>query len=253
MATASLERQIRVLQAAVIVLSIAICVLAVNLVRPLIPSQRFRVIEAERIEIRDRGGSLRAALSNAAGFTEGQRAQQPEGARIAGLMFYNEEGQEAGGLVYLGKSIGGGQDAEAALTFDQYRQDQTVYLHHEEHRDAKGARIEDGLSVLARPDWTAAKEEYGIYDRLDKLPAAEQDQARLEALKAGKVSTGRLFVGVKRGVDENGPYDDGGVFVKNKWGRAVIKLYVDYDNRPHFEVYDPLGKTLVYELKVPAP
>jgi hypothetical protein len=57
---------------------------------------------------------------------------------------------------------------------------------------------------------------------------------------------------VKRGVNGGETYDDGGIFIKNKWGRTVIKLYVDYENRPHFEVYDALGKSLVYELKVPA-
>jgi len=31
------------------------------------------------------------------------------------------------------------------------------------------------------------------------------------------------------------------------------KLYVDSDNKPHFEVYDPLGKSITYELKLPRP
>lgn len=249
--TTKLVHQIRILQITVAVLAVTTGLLVANTIRPFVPV-RLRVVEAERINIRERDGTLRAALSNASGFTEGQRAQQQEGARIAGLMFYNEEGQEAGGLVYLGKAIAGGQDAEAALTFDQFRQDQTVYLHHEEHRDARGTRFQDGFSVNSRPDWTMAREEYRIYDKVGQLPEAEQDQARLEALQAGKISTGRLFVGVKRGTSGGEPYDDGGVFIKNRWGRTVIKLYVDYDNRPHFEVYDRLGKTLVYELKVPA-
>jgi hypothetical protein len=56
---------------------------------------------------------------------------------------------------------------------------------------------------------------------------------------------------VQRGTKDSAPYNDAGVFIKNKWGRDAIKLYVDDDNKPHFEVYDPLGKTTVYELKVP--
>ena len=58
---------------------------------------------------------------------------------------------------------------------------------------------------------------------------------------------------MKRGVKDNAPYDDTGVFIKNKWGRTAIKLYVDNQNKPHFEVYDPLGKSVVYALKIPAP
>ena len=252
MKTSNLVREIRILQGVVGVLCIATVLLAVNCFHPLLRRQAFLVVEAERIEIRERDGTLKAALSNAAGFTEGQRSQAPEGARISGLMFYNEEGREAGGLVYLGKSIPGGQDAEAALTFDQFRQDQNVYLHHEEHRDAQGTRISDGLSINSRPDWSVVKEEYRTYEDTQKLPQGQQDDATLKALQAGKVSTGRLFIGVKRGISRGQPYDDGGVFIKNKWGRPVIKLYVDNDNRPHLEFYDPLGKSLVYELKVPA-
>ena len=56
---------------------------------------------------------------------------------------------------------------------------------------------------------------------------------------------------MKRGIKDSTPYDDTGVFIKNKWGRNAIRLYVDKDNKPHFEVYDSLGKSIIYELKVP--
>ena len=82
--------------------------------------QRFRVIEAERINIREKSGVLKAALSNSAGFNEFQRAERG-GVTFSGLMFYNEEGQEEGGLVYSGKAAPGGQDADVTLTMDQYR------------------------------------------------------------------------------------------------------------------------------------
>jgi hypothetical protein len=61
-----------------------------------------------------------------------------------------------------------------------------------------------------------------------------------------------VFLGVRRGLKDSIPYDDSGVFIKNKWGRNAIKLYVDNENKPHFEVYDALGKSVVYKLKVPA-
>jgi hypothetical protein len=162
-------------------------------------------------------------------------------------MFYNEEGQEEGGLVYSGKAIPGSQDADVTLTMDQFRQDQDVYLHHEEeHKDTQDYRIEDGLSINARPDFTGVKEEYGIYGEMEKL-APEQ----VKSLQAGKISTNRLYLGVKRGVKDGTSSDDAGVFIKNKWGRNVIKLYVDNDNLPRFEFYDSLGKSIIYELKLP--
>ena len=248
-----LLHQVRVLQVCVGALLISTVLLIVNVVHPLLSRQKFRILEAERINIRERNGILRAALSNSAGFNEGQRAESGR-VTFAGLMFYNQEGEEEGGLVYSGKALpSGGQNADVTLTMDQYRQDQNVYLHHEEHRDSRDFHIEDGLSVNARPDWTGVKEEYGIYAQMDKLSPQQRDELQLKSLQAGKISSNRLFFGVRRGAANGVSYDDTGVFIKNKWGRNAIKLYVDNDNKPHFEVYDPLGKSTVYELKMPKP
>ncbi|HEY5914276.1 MAG TPA: hypothetical protein VJA21_27115 [Verrucomicrobiae bacterium] len=248
----TLLRQIRFLQACVLVLLVATALLAINCFFPLLPQQRFKVLNAERINIREKNGILKAALSNSAGFNEGQRREQG-GARFSGLMFYNEEGQETGGLVYLGKTIPGGQDADVSLTFDQYNQDQVVYLHHEEHQDTNGLSIEDGLTLIARPDWKGVKEEYAIYARMDKLKGEEREALKLKSLQEGKIGTRRAFFGVRRGTKDREAYDDTGLFLKNKWGRDAIKLYVDNNNKPHFEIYDPLGNSMVYELKLPQP
>lgn len=247
---AKLLRQIRQLQVCVLVLFVSTVLLVLNAVHPLLTKQRFKILEAERINIREKTGILKAALSNSAGFNEFQRAERGQ-VTFSGLMFYNEEGQEEGGLVYSGKAAPNGQDADVTLTMDQYRQDQNVYLHHEEHKDAQNFRIEDGLSINARPDWTGLKEEYSIYGEMDKLGSEKQDELRLKSLQAGKISSNRVFFGVRRGSENGVAYDDSGVFITNKWGRNAIRLYVDNDNKPHFEVYDPFGKSIIYQLKIP--
>jgi hypothetical protein len=245
----SLLRQIRVLQGCVLLLLVFSTLLAINLFYPLLPVQHFKLIEAQKVNIREGDGVLKASLSNAAGFKTFGRAQQ--NVTFSGLMFYNEEGDEEGGLTYEGRKLPTGQRASASITFDQFRQDQNVYLHHDEYKDAKELTISDGLAINARPDFTIAKEEYEIYGRIDQLPSEQREDARLKASQQGKISTNRVFLGVKRGVKGDGPFDNSGVFIKNKWGRTAIKLYVDYENKPHFEIYDPLGKSMIYELKLP--
>ena len=248
---ATLVRQIRFLQITVAVLLVVTAALVVNLRYPFI-AQRVNVLEAEKINIREKDGTLKAVLSNSAGFTAmgGQRAKQPGGVPFSGLMFYNNEGEEEGGLVYRGKAIPGGQDADVSLTFDQYRQDQNVYLHHEEHRDGRTQSIDDGLTIISRPDHTQTREEYALYAAMEKLPPEQRDALRLKSLQEGKISTRRLFVGDRRGLRDDSAYDDVGVFIKNRWGRDAIKLYVDFQNKPHLEVYDELGKSIIYELKI---
>ena len=242
--------RIRFLQICILILFLFNALLLFNYFIPVLPQQRFRTINAERINIKEKNGILKAALSNSAGFNEGQRAEQGK-VRLSGLMFYNEEGQETGGLVYLGKTIPGGQDADVTLTFDQYNQDQNVYLHHVEHKDSLGLSIEDGLTINSRPDWKGINEEYSIYNEMDKLSPGERDALKLKSLQAGKISTRRAFYGVRRGIKNNVPFDDAGLFLKNRWGNDAIKIYVDINNKPHFEIYDSLGKSIVYSTKIP--
>jgi hypothetical protein len=248
----TLLRQLHFLQASVAVLFVVTVALCINLRYPFI-AQRMKVVDAEMINIREKDGTLKAVLSNSAGFTAmgGERAKQPGGVQFSGLLFYNQEGDEEGGLVYSGKATPEGQDADVTLTFDQYRHDQNVYLHHEEHKDAHARSIDDGLTIISRPDWKGVKEEFAIYAQMERLSGEQRDALQLKSLQEGKISTRRLFVGDRRGVKNGAGYDDAGVFIKNRWGRDAIKLYVDYDNKPHLEVYDQLGKSIVYDLKLP--
>ncbi|MFL6463068.1 MAG: hypothetical protein ACJ73N_01480 [Bryobacteraceae bacterium] len=46
-------------------------------------------------------------------------------------------------------------------------------------------------------------------------------------------------------------YDGGGRFHQKSMGQDAIKLYVDYNNKPHLEVYDSPGKSVVYDWRLP--
>jgi hypothetical protein len=199
-----LIRQIRVLQGCVVFLLLITALLCVNSFHPLLLTQHFRAIDAEQVNILERDGTLKAKLSDAAGFRHGERAGNG-GSRFSGLMFYNEEGEETGGLVYQGKAIPGGQDSDVSLTMDQYRQDQNVYLNHTEHVDTKGRLISDGLQINSRPDWEKIGQEYGIYAQMDKLSSDQQEAFKRKALADGKISTRRLFIGVRRGDKKDVP------------------------------------------------
>jgi hypothetical protein len=65
----------------------------------------------------------------------------------AGMVFFNESGDEVGGLIYSGPARPGGYDAAVHLSMDQWKQDQVVvlrYLDDSSHRSA-------GLTVSDRP------------------------------------------------------------------------------------------------------
>lgn len=109
-----------------------------------------RVFEAERIDIVEEDGTVRLAISNSG------RAPDPvcdgqilrEGRNSAGLIFYNHEGDECGGIVFGGRRVDDGHRAGASFMFDQFKQDQVVGI---SYQDAAGRRWA-GLRVWDRPD-----------------------------------------------------------------------------------------------------
>jgi hypothetical protein len=210
---------------------------------------KFEEIDVERINIVEKDGTLKLALFNSAKLEKGvnQRAGQNE---IAGMLFYNEEGHEAGGLVYRGKQRNGVQTASAGLMFDGYRQDQALALQYNEYKDSIKTEVNEGLMLNYRPDRSLVKEEYGFYRFIDTFSGSSEkkEELRVQMASQGKITTRRLFIGNKRGVKEGKTYDETGLDIRNKLGNTAIRLYVDQYNVPHLEMYDSTGKTKIYEL-----
>src|SRR3954468_3685909 len=114
----------------------------------------FDEIDVQRINVREANGTLRLTISNHARLPEAVVGGKTyplrggSGVQSAGLIFFNDEGNEDGGLVWTGQRTANGNRAAAHLTFDQYDQDETVSLGYgEENR-----RRQAGLSIIDRPD-----------------------------------------------------------------------------------------------------
>jgi len=123
-------------------------------------SNRFDEITVSKITVVDSTGRTRVIL--AGGFP-------PRRAELAGLLFINEDGHEAGGLVYRGTKDADGQiQAGAILTFDQYRNDQIVALQY----DHSGSRKRQGLTIQERPD-TLSDILKEAYRAIETAPTAE--------------------------------------------------------------------------------
>ncbi len=168
-----------------------------------------RVLEVERIDVVEAGGALRMVISNTARapdpVCDGETFERP-GGNAAGLIFYNEEGDECGGLVFAGQCHDTGYSAGAALLFDQFKQDQVVGIMHHE---ADGGR-EGGLWVWDRPD--------------EASPS-----------KGGAT---RLFVGKTR---ERSSV----IELRDAQGRIRLQLAVAGDGTPRLEFLDEAGGVTV--------
>lgn len=91
----------------------------------------FDTINVHRINVREPDGTLRMVISDKARFPglimQGKETPHPR--PRAGMLFYNDEATEQGGLIFSGhKTKEGGYESGLSLTFDRYEADQQLQL-----------------------------------------------------------------------------------------------------------------------------
>src|SRR4051812_39813080 len=96
-------------------------------------AENFDEINVRRINVREPDGTLRLVISNRArlpGVIVRGKEQPAVDRPQAGMLFYNDEGSENGGLVFSGHQNATGQatDSGGSLSFDRYAGNQVVQL-----------------------------------------------------------------------------------------------------------------------------
>lgn len=128
-----------------------------------------KIITVERLNIVEPNGKLRMVLTNKA-MSPGNLEYGKEfikGGLRSGMIFYNDEETECGGLVYDGITDSNSKEysANGHLSFDQYNQNQVVYL---SYYDENGKR-QMGLSVdewQTKPSFKEWRDQIGrIYEQ----------------------------------------------------------------------------------------
>src|SRR6059036_1754830 len=125
----------------VVVSSLALVFLTTAALRQAGKPQNLGEITVERINIVDANGTLRMVIANKdrmhPGVMDGKVLQRPR--PYAGLIFFNDQGNEAGGLILTGHEQNGTRAADAGLMFDQLGQDQTIGFDYTEENGRRTA------------------------------------------------------------------------------------------------------------------
>ena len=198
-------------------------------------SAKFDEIDVERINIVERDGRTRLVISNKERsprvLERGVAWGSPGGSR-PGLIYYNDEQTEAGGLIFGGhRDSTGKYSAGGILTFDQYEQDQTVAL---QYNDANGRRFA-GLAIADFPTHVSLKTYVELREqaRLIKDSAVRRDS--LESLDRRLYGQRRLFAGrVQDGSSQ--------LILKDAAGNARLRLRVDSAGAARLEFLNANGK-----------
>ena len=228
-----LHAEVRVLRIHAVVTSLVALVLLASAARSA-ARERFETIDVERINVVEKDGRVRLVIANAArspGPIERGRGFGYAGGTRPGLIFYNEEGTENGGLIFSGRRDSTGRySASGSLTFDQYDQDQTIALQYvdDNGRRRSGLTINDyalGVSSATLDAWY--KGATAIRDsarRADSLQVLRQYFPK-QRLYAGRGRDGAALVSLA-----------------DPAGRARLRLRVDSLGAASIEFLDVGGK-----------
>ena len=231
----SLRRQLRFLRLYAVANTLVMIVLATSAFRQAAPPQKFGEVTVERLNVVDADGTLRLVISNKdrmhPGQMDGKVIVRPR--PVAGLLFFNEEGDEVGGLTFTGREVNGMRRANAGIMFDQYKQDQTIGLSYSE---TNGRRIA-GFQVWDRSDSR-------LSELIEKLNAAnkiadraERDKAIAAIRAAAPPGPRRVFVGKNAEKAATVSRADGD-------GKPRLTLTVDAAGNPRIEFLDAAGKVV---------
>ncbi|HKN76398.1 MAG TPA: hypothetical protein VJW94_14560 [Candidatus Acidoferrum sp.] len=200
--------------------------------------QSFDEITVRRINVVEPDGTIRLVLTNTANspgiYIKNKEYPHPNGRKSAGLLFFDEEGTEDGGLAYgiskdqNGKVIG----SEGHLSFDQYMQDQIFTIDAGRDGDKK-------FSLLRMDD----RGDYPITEALDavtrisKLPENQHEAELKKFLETHPGDHPRVILGRAR--------DGGSVLqLKDTEGRDRLVLRVAPDGTPKLQFLDATGKVV---------
>jgi hypothetical protein len=195
-------------------------------------------IDVERINVREPDGRLRMVLSGADRAPDpliGGATAQRQGGNKAGLIFYNDVGDECGGLVFGSDEGRAGAEqgrAGAGLLFDRLRQDQVVGLTYNESAGSYRA----GLTVWDRPEAPLA-EVRGRYEEFQQLQGAARETALARMRADGIASATRVFTGRER---------DGNAVVElaDSDQRVRLRLVVEAKGAARIEFLDEAGQVV---------
>jgi hypothetical protein len=234
-----IQREVRLLKTYVLILGATVGVLVFAAFSRGRQDLVFEEISVERINVVEKDGTLRLVISN--------KTRQPDavlngrvyprsGGKRAGMIFFNDEGTENGGLLLSGRrEPNGTYQAAGGLLFDQFNQDHTIAFAYEDSNGqrAAGVRVWDQPNV---PVWQTAERRAAV-EEMPEGPEKTGARTRLqeEMRSRGWVSASRAFFGRRPDKAAVAELSDG-------MGKPRVRLVVDSGGKASLDFLDEGGR-----------
>ena len=229
----SIRRELRVLRVYAAATT-AVAALALLGAAAAVHSASFDVLTVHRINVVDANGTLRLAIFNKNTEPDpviaGKHVKGRKGVPKAGLLFYNDRGDEQGGIGYSGDVVNGRVQQSGLISFDPWQQNDNMDLYFSQ----------DGTGVVEALEFSQTDPRpltYFIprYEQAMKRPAGPERDAAIKQLRAdGLAQRSRLFAGV-------GGDDRSKIVLSDRKGRARMRMQVTPDGVASLQVLDENG------------
>lgn len=193
----------------------------------------FKQLDVQRINIIEPDGTLRMVISSKAllpGIViKGKETPHPN-RKSAGLLFFNDEGTENGGLIFGGMNKDGTKVSSGHLSFDAYEQDQVLTIDSAQQGDKSSA----SFALMDRPAYSIS-EVLELSERIKNLLPNEQKAEVAKFSESHAPARQRLYLG--RSSDKSV-----GLKLKDADGRDRLVIEVAADGSPVVRFLDEKGK-----------
>lgn len=193
--------------------------------------EKFTEIDVERLNVREKNGQLLMVVANS------ERMPDPiingktwKTERPAGMLFYNGLGDENGSIIFGAVEGGGKYGAFQGLTFDKYKQAQTMALIYNDH----SGKYRAGLQIWDRPEMPLSNAIIR-QEEIEKMSDGEDKTAALKKLKEENFSATRVYVGKNAEKESE-------VTLYDAKGKARIKMSVTAEGNSKLDFLDADGK-----------
>lgn len=235
-----IEKEIKLLRGAVIA---SLALSAVILTTGMIANNdaRFETLSVERLNIIEADGTVKMLLTNTARFPTTEEVNgkvlNEDRKKRSGMLFFNEEGMEAGGFIYDGSKNARGHSAGMSLTFDKYDGDQVMQLLTVDEKRGDRRVIRSGLAFNDRPEFETQDKVREIMRELAQITDnAERNRKIAEYEQQGLIGGApRILLG-KTAEQNNGLF----LFAKDGSPRAMF--YVDEHDEVQLQFINSKGE-----------
>jgi hypothetical protein len=236
-----IRRELRLLKGYAIVITALLGTVSLAAFRQASQKQKFTEIDVERINVVEKDGKLRMVISNQdrsiGPIYKGKPFGYAGGTR-PGIIFFNDEGTENGGLTFTGKrQPDGTYRASSGFSFDQFNQDQILYFQYNDNNGRRNA----GFTIADRIDtdiYDMVMERDSITRAIPAGPARDSALRRWAQPRNGvPIAAPRVYVG--RDVAKNAV-----VNLSDRNGTPRLRLMVDSLGAPSLEFLDAAGKVV---------